>query len=529
MKKKALLFFGSLLILFFSCRKEMERPFWDTELLAPLVNASLSINNILPDSILQSNADSSMKIVYEGDIYKISMDTLFNIRDTTLHNSFNIPFPYKFGPGQVVVSNNTSETTYNLGGPQLRTVIIKDGLVSFKVKSMVHEVTDFLYKIPCASRDGVPFTVNVKVPAAVGSTPGTYNQSFNLAGYTIDLTGIAHNKVNTIYTSLTASVDPAGDSVLVNPSDYLTIDNTFSGLFPSYAKGYFGTNTFSTGPAETDFSMFSRIIGGSIQLEDINFSLKLENPIGMDARVYLNNLTSINSRTGNSVNLVNSIVGSPININRAAESGTTIFPTYAEFPLTTSNSNIKPMIENLPDQFGYSIQVTTNPLGNVSGSNDFIYSDRLLKATMNMEIPLSLIATNLTLVDTFDLNIGNSGAQNIHSGTITLLANNGFPFDASVQVYMLDNNNNVSDSLYTYATTISQAMLNAGLRVTGKKATKLVAQVSESKMSLLYNTKKIKLKVKFNTASQPQFVKIYSDYAIDIKLIGDINYTIQLK
>jgi hypothetical protein len=527
--KKSILIAGLMAVSLFACRKEMERPSWDTDLLAPIVNSSMSINNILPDSILQSNPDSSMKIVYEGDIYKLSMDTLFSIGDTTLTNAYNIPFSYTFAPGAVVINNSTSETTYNLGGPQLRTVIIKKGSVKFKVTSKIKEKTDFIYKIPCATINGVPFMVNVTVPAAVGSNPGVFNKTYDLAGYTIDLTGIANNKINTIYTSITAGVSASGDSVLITPADNLVIENTFFDMFPYYAKGYFGTNTFDVGPAFTDFTMFNRITDGTLQLEDINFNLKLENPIGLDARVFINNLTSVNTRTGNSVSLVNSIIGSPINVNRAAESGTTVYPTYANFPLTTSNSNIKPMIENLPDKFGYTIQLTTNPMGNVSGSNDFIYSDKLMKAKMNMEIPLSLIASNLTLVDTLDLNIQNNEGQNINSGTITLYAMNGFPFDASVQLYMLDANNNIKDSLYSYSNTIDQALLNSSLRAVGKKGTKLVSPISEGKMQMLYNTSKVLLKVKFNTASQSQYVKIYSDYSIDIQLIGDINYTIKLK
>jgi len=529
--KKTLLFVFASLSLLYACRKEMEKPYWDTDLLAPLVSASMSINNILPDSILQSNADSSMKIVYEGDLYKISIDTLFDIPDTVLRNSFQIPFgAVTFYPGDVVVNNSLSETTYNLGTAQLRTVIIDHGFVNYTIKSKIREVTKFIYSIPCAKLGGVPFSINVTVPAAVGSTPGVYNQTFDLRGYTFDLTGIAHNKVNTLYTSLTASIDAlAADTVLVHSSDSLVIENTFQDLVPYYAKGYFGTNTFNVGPDETDFSMFNRIIAGSINLEDVNFNLSLENPIGIDARVYINNLSSVNTRTGNTVNLASSIVGSPININRASESGGTIYPTYANYPLTTANSNIKPMIENLPDKFGYSMQIITNPLGNVSGSNDFIYSSRLLKAKMNMEIPLSLIATNLTLVDTFDIDLQSSGGvDGINSGKITLIADNGFPFDASIQVYMLDDHYNLVDSLYSFTNTIDQGLLNSSLRVIGKKTTKLTAPVSEAKMDLLYNSKHIKLKVKFNTASQSQYVKIYSDYSIDVKLVGDVNYTIQL-
>lgn len=531
MKKTALFTFFSLALIYVSCRKEMEKPYWDTDLLAPLVNATMDINNILPDSILQANPDSSLKIVYEGDIYNISIDTLFKIPDTVLTNSFTIPFAFSVPPGTNVISNSLSETTYNLSGVQLRRVVVKRGRVNYTIKSKIHEVTRFTYSIPSAKLAGVPFSITVDVPAAVGSTPGIYNQSFDLSGYDFDMTGIAHNKVNTLYTSISVSVSAdAPAAVYVTPLDSVTVENTFEELVPYYAKGYFGNNTFNIGPDETDFSMFSRIVGGSIDLEDVNFNLSLENPIGMDARVYINNLGSINSRTGNTINLANSIIGSPININRAAESGGTIYPTYANYPLTTANSNIKPMIENLPDKFGYSMQIITNPLGNVSGSNDFIYSDRLLKAKMNMEIPLSLIATNLTLVDTFDLNIASTAeTQNINSGKITLIANNGFPFDASIQLYMLDDNNNVVDSLYSAANTIDQAMLNSSLRVTGKKTTKLVAAFSESKMDLLYNTKRVKLKVRFNTASQSQYVRIYSDYSIDVKLIGDVNYTIQLQ
>jgi hypothetical protein len=188
------------------------------------------------------------------------------------------------------------------------------------------------------------------------------------------------------------------------------------------------------------------------------------------------------------------------------------------------------MIENLPDKFGYSMQMITNPLGNISGSNDFIYVDKLLKASLKMEIPLSLVANNLTLQDTLDFNISTTdGSQNVHSGTITLFANNGFPFDASLQVYTLNENNAVTDSLFGYANTIDEAPINSSLRVIGKKLTKIVIPIDENRMNLLYATKRIVLKAKFNTSAQPQYIKIYSDYGLDVKLVGDFNYTVQLQ
>ena len=517
-------------LLFSSCRKEMEQPSWDTQLLAPLIDASMTINNILPDSILQTNADSSMKIVFSSELYKINMDTLFNIADTTIHNGYAIPGVFTLVPGQVIPFPSSSSTTYALPGVELRKVIVKSGFVTFKVKSKIREVTNYLYSIPCATLGGVPFSRYITVPPRVGSAPGIYNQTFDLSGYTINLTGPAGTQINTIYTSLAANISTTAlDTVLVTPSDSLIIDNTFFDLVPYYAKGYFGNNTYSTGVSESSFTLFDRIVDGTIQLEDVDFNFSIENPIGLDARLYIDNITSVNSRTGNTINLSNSLIGSPININRASESGGLIYPTYANFPLNTSNSNIKPMIENLPDKFGYSMQVITNPLGNISGSNDFIYSDRLLKAKLNMEIPLSIVANNLTLADTLDLNISQSnGTQNINDGSITLFANNGFPFDAKLQMYLLNENNTIRDSIFGYANTIVEAPINSSLRVIGKKLTKITVPISAEKMNTLYDTKKVVMKVKFNTSSQPQYIKIYSEYSIDIKLVGDFNYTIQL-
>jgi len=533
MKKTIFLLFVFSLMLFFSCRKENERPSWDTELLAPLVNAKLNLNNLVSNSVIQTNADSSLKIVYQNDIYGLSMDTLFRINDTTLSNSYELPITQTVGVGGTIFPYTVTPTTYQLPGVQLRTVIIKTGKVKYTIRSKIHEVTVFDYSIPSATLNGNPFVIHINVPACVGNTPGIFSQVYDLAGYTLDLTGQAQNQVNTIYTSLQATVSPtAAGPVTINPQDSLIIDNQFYELFPYYARGYFGQNTINIGPSLSSFNMFNRIVAGTLGLENVNFDFKIENPIGLDARMVISNLSSYNSRTKHVVSLNNSLINSPININRASESnpGTgVVYPTYANFPLNTGNSNIKQMIENLPDALGYSLQIVTNPLGNISGSNDFIYSDQLLKAQLNMEIPLSLVATNLTLQDTLALNISNSnGVQDVHSGTITLFANNGFPFDASMQMYLLNDQNVVTDSIFGYINTIDEAPINASLRATGKKLTKLVIPMSQSKMSLLYAAKRMVLKVKFNTSAQPNYIKIYSDYSIDVNIVGDFNYTVHL-
>jgi hypothetical protein len=529
MKKKALSLFCifSFLLLFLSCRKEMDKASWDTEILTPLINASFDVSNILPDSIIQEHPDSSLEIVYQKAIHNFDIGNLFVIPDTGLNDFYRLPFNYTFYPGDSIPIKGNPETVYQLPGIELKTFTVKSGKVVFRVKSRVREVTNFRYSIPCATLAGVPFSVNVDVPARVGNTPGIYNKEFDLSGYVINLTGTKGSQVNTIYTKVQAAISPAApDTVAVTPLDSLIINNTFSDIVPKYAKGYLGQNTIEVPSTQTDLSFFDRV-GGNVKLEAVKFDLSLDNFIGVDARATLKSLKAINTHTNTTVTLNTSTTA--VNINRASENGSVVIPSHASFPLTTTNSNIKEMLENLPNKMEYQMKVTMNPLGNISGSNDFIYTDQLLNGYLDLRIPLSFIATNLTLSSVLNFNISSGDNRNINDGQLTLFANNGFPFDASIQMYALQEDGTVRDSIVETPTTIVQAPVNAQLKVTGKRLTKLTIPVSHTKMLLLYDTKKVMLKIKFNTSSQPQYIKIYSDYTMDVKVTGDFNYTLQLQ
>jgi len=74
MNKSSKISFLVILLLFFSCRKDFERPNWDVDLLAPLVKTSLTLDNLLPDSVLVTNPDTSLKIVYQTSLFDIDMD-----------------------------------------------------------------------------------------------------------------------------------------------------------------------------------------------------------------------------------------------------------------------------------------------------------------------------------------------------------------------------------------------------------------------------------------------------------------------
>jgi hypothetical protein len=75
----------SLLILLISgCKKESKTE-WDSELLAPIARTTLSIENLVKDSLARVNGDDYVTLVYNATIYELNLaDQLIKIPDTSI-------------------------------------------------------------------------------------------------------------------------------------------------------------------------------------------------------------------------------------------------------------------------------------------------------------------------------------------------------------------------------------------------------------------------------------------------------------
>lgn len=515
--------------MFVSCRKAT--PTWDTNILAPVVNASLSIDNLVADSLVQKNPDSSVTLVYNGSLYNMNTDSLVNMPDTTLVYGFGYLGMITMTPGETIFTNS-DYTTYGTGSAQLKTATIQSGFVSIEVSSDIKQVTDFTYSVPSATLNSKPLGIYVKVPAKNGSVRGYVKKVYSLAGYTIDFTGPSHNSYNTISTSINGILDSAASSTSTSatyPYDSLVIKVTFYSIKPSYAKGYFGTVTRSY-TSQVPFTIFSKVVSGKLDLQDMSVNMVLENYLGVDARVNLAQLTSVNTRTGSNINLTDAgLINNSININRATETHnptSPVNPSIQTFSITPSNSNILAWADSLPNQVNYAVQITTDPLGNVSGSNDFAYGGYGISSHLDISVPLSLIANNLTLEDTLSVNFSNSTqAQQVKSGTFTLYASNGFPFSAGMQVYLLDSNMKIVDSLMAGPQTIAAGTINGSGVVISPQNSTLIMVLNTERTQRLLKTKHIIIRSRFNMG--PPYLKIYSYYQLNVKLVGNFDYQVK--
>jgi len=517
-----------LLLLFFltmvSCRKI--DPSWEVNINAPLLKSTLGLGNILPDSLLTVNNDNSLSLVYNYSFYNFSLDSLVDMPDTLSHKYLPPLAGFVINPGQTFL-NFTENTNLSVQDAEISRVDFHSGFLALEIFSSITEPTIVSYKIPYATLYGSPFQVTETIPAAVPGTVLHFEKLYDISGYSLDMRGPTGLSSNILTSNTTAKLDPSGNAYTLDSLDEFRFNVRFKDISMQYAKGYFGSTDFSFGPDTTSIDIFNKITSGTFDFESIIMNLNVENGFGVDAQVVFNNITTINTKTGHAVSLDDPIIGQTINISRGTETGNSDEPVNpSKYSHTLSNSNVLDLIENIPDMISYKIKISSNPLGNISSGNDFYYYGNYLNASLDMEIPLSLIANDLTLTDTVDFDLGEN-SNTIKSGTLSLLADNGFPFSARVQLYLLDENKQITDSLL-FPDLIAAPYMNAYYTVVHPKRSVLTIPLPENKIPLLYQTKKMLIVSRFNTSGAGHYVKIYDHYKLDLKLTGDFNYLIQL-
>jgi hypothetical protein len=108
-----------------------------------------------------------------------------------------------------------------------------------------------------------------------------------------------------------------------------------------------------------------------------------------------------------------------------------------------------------------------------------------------------------------------------------LFAANGFPLDARVQLYLIDENGMVTDSLFSNSL-IAAAPVDANFKAIGQQNTVINFAVSTAKADKLVNTKKVVVKAVFDTKPQNQYLKMYSNYKLDLQLTSDFKFRMKL-
>jgi hypothetical protein len=439
-------------------------------------------------------------------------------------------------PSQDIISLD-QELTQNVGPRKFTYIDCSQGTLDVQITSAIQQPLRLTYKMKGAyDKSGNPLVATSNVPAASPGNLATVTQSYNLSGYSISLTGSNGTKFNTYTQIILAHIDSTGVQTHLSSSDSVHIQYFLRNIKPNYIKGYAGRDTISyTG--NSPFSLADLFAGNSnnaLKFDKASISVSIENGIGVDGQVLINNLTSINSN-GTSVPLVDHsaspVIGRQLYVNKATDFP--LRPRTTTFNINSTSSNISDFISNLPNQIGYDVKIQTNPYGNRGTYDDFAYLTSRMKVNLDVNIPLSLIANNLTLKDSFNFSLGYSqkDVANIKDGTLHVILYNKFPLQSNITLVAYDSAWNMLDTLLSNAQ-VDAAPINTSCRATDPKKTMINVNASATVIDKLRFSKHAILTVVFNTKSSNatcngQYLKIYSDYNINATITGDFNYKVK--
>ena len=515
-------------VLFSGCKMDLANTSWDVDLLAPVLTTRLTMADLLVDTILTADANGALRLKVSTSLIDLPLDSILKIPDTTLTKVIFLPLPLNnVEPGFELPIPLVDQTRFQLGDIALKKVVLRKGKLKLKVKSTLATGIDFRYQIPLASQFGVPFEAAESMPAGSTTDTSFAQFEFDLGGYEVDLRGVDASSFNTLVTSFVIKTSPTGSIVSIPAlQPFFFLEYSFVDLLLEYGSGYFGQQSTSVEDENSEIDVLNRITEGQMFLDSVTIALNVSNGVGADARFRLDQLSSINSRQNNTVDLSHEIVSNTLLLTRAIDmngNAEDVVASERHFVLDNSNSNIKQFIENLPDQLGFTFNFDLNPLGNVSSGNDFFYYDRPFKAIMDIDIPLRTKLTNLTLVDTLDFNLSETGVvESVNSGSFTLVAKNGLPLEATMELILLDENSMELDTLIV-PSSIAAPALDADLKVIAPLESRILIPIPNKTTNILPQTRKVHLKVRFNTAEQPNLIEFYGHYGIDVKLIGNFN------
>jgi len=466
------------------------------------------------DQYLRVESDGSMTLVYSDKYESEAAENILRLDDQNFSETFVLT------PAQVSTLNTEGEVNvlfnrdlgYNLGSGELDKLWFKNGTMDLSISSTLEHDISLSFTIKEAMKAGSTFSPTVT--AAYTSLPNSASSTEGLAGLEIDFTKTAQG-YSEMEVELEFTITKKGSNS-IKPLETITFEVGLLNQAYSRLDGLFLDLDFSVGGDTLEIPFFDNSSGGSFTLADPRLKFVIENSIGIPLVARLTQFEGF-SNTNNAINLVGLPDPIPIPIVTKAEIGTV---KRDSFEVNKNTSNLVDYMNNKPAKNVYTMDVK---VGGGSGLRQSVLDTSVLKARIDVEIPLSGTARGYAIeaVQPFDLSLDN--AEQVEEVLLRLYTENGFPIDVQTQIYFEDSiTNTVLDSLFgSDILILPSANVDASGRVTSPNPKTIDATMDNASMDRLKSANRIRLRATFNTpfdgGVQPD-VKFYTDYDLLLQL-----------
>lgn len=444
-----------------SCKKEYfeldrvrDDVVWNPEAAVPLINSTLDVQELLDrfddeEIIVVDQTTGLLALRYFSEIFSVTAEDVLVIQN----QSGNLPFPItaaditSVSPPSSTASTNSVSFDYaldlnNLATiPEIFNIDLDNGNFNITATSNVGFDADVTIDIPGLTQGGNAYNRTFNVPAN-----GTNTISDPLAGYTMDLT-TGSQGFNELGIDITVTWLPTSGGTATPLVDVIDFGVSLNSVDFGFATADLKQQNITTGRDSVRFRIFESTEEGDLTWTNPSFTAIFTNSYGADV--------AIDMQTFEVENTMQSLtVTSPFDNTVTIGSNTTPYvPEITPISMDNNNSNVVAVVDIEPDRLIYDVDATLNPGG---GSNvNWIADTSRIRLEMDAILPFEGTASDFSITDTTEVDIFplNDDIEEIVSITLRLAINNGFPTDGYAQVWFLDSNDVVIDSLFSNART----------------------------------------------------------------------------
>ncbi|MCR9153801.1 MAG: hypothetical protein NXI09_06805 [Bacteroidetes bacterium] len=405
----------------------------------------------------------------------------------------------------------------------LTSVHVAEGDIFMDAASTINDSINLSYILPGAvNQNGDTLQFLRVIPAAPNGQVVNEYVEIPVVDYNLELNGMpgSPNIHNTFYTTFIGSIDSTGRQISLSLQDSVFVRTGIRNLIADRGYGFLGYDTIFSNEA-IEIEALSDFFEGNIELDDVQLSIEVENYIGAPFGF---KILELNSSTENQQRSLSwNQLGFEFSVPRAQEPSPGAKPTPGRFTLSLdkNTSNIQDLVEIFPTSVDYKMEAYMNSSVPNSDFSQFLNNNYGIEANLAATIPIQVGLDSISLSDTTTFNYMEvDKAMRMNGGDLILKAANNYPFDCRVDIILLNNGNEVLDTLKT-SDWILAAPLDADQRSIGEKETTLKIPIRDQKLWALQNTAFMIFKTSFRTDPQNGLVKIYSDNYIDLQLIAD--------
>ena len=514
---------------------------------APLINLEVQLNDFLDLEQLSDTAngfeiiqvneanDSYLEFVFSmKDTFDISSfiqqiegkdDVQVNLSDISIPDlsdlglsSTDLPEFYFSFPDQSVAAEDLSiEVEEFENGVRVDSVqILSGGLIIENVDALplnaYIELTSSCIKNKVT---GELFSETIQI----SNVSSSIEQQFDLSNYTISLKDSTINNENKQFIDLRYRLifDIASNNLFQGGNYDINLNVSLLPFMIDAIFGDFGDTEFNIKDAiALDFfkdSLLNAITStNSIDFEKFTIDLSTSTNIGVDMNIYPN-IYTITSQ-GNTYNVFNNT--NSIRINGADILGET---AYTNNIVLESDASA---IEVFPDSLIYDVKFDFKDEVTKTSNYDFISpDDAFVTLDAKAKLPLKAKLNNLHYDTEFDAFDFIEEINYLKSTSLQFFIESTFPAELSINLYLVDSNQVVFDTLLASPLKIGGAVIDNEGHLLAPTAENIKITLDDSKYDSLKKAKKIKLSAILNTSKdeggEQRYVRFSNNAKIKVK------------